>query len=248
MAKKVSVIMEDKIFAAILAGGIGTRMGNSNKPKQYFMLGDKPVLAHTLEKFALLPKFERIFILTPDIWKNQTLDIIEKYCPEFADRVEVLNGGETRNDTIQNACKHILENYENAENAIIVTHDAVRPFVTYRMIVQNIQAVIDFGACDTTVPASDTIVQSNDGKCISDIPLRDKLYQGQTPQSFRVGELSETLSSLNEEEGAICTDACKAYILRNKEVALVDGDVSNIKITYPADMLIARALLNKIES
>ena len=94
-----------------------------------------------------------------------------------------------------------------------------------------------------TVPATDTIVESLDGELISSIPNRSVLYQGQTPQSFNMRELRETLESLTPEESAILTDACKAFVLRGKKVALVRGDVSNIKITYPQDLRVAEAML-----
>lgn len=240
--------MDRKVFAAILAGGCGSRMGNSNKPKQYFMLGDKPIISHTIDKFALFDTFEKILVLTPDVWQNQTHDIIEKYSGALSNKIEVLQGGLSRNDTILNACNYIIDNYPDSRDAIIVTHDAVRPFINYRIIRQNIDAVIAHGACDTVIPASDTIVESRDGKSISKIPLRKNIYQGQTPQSFIVSELKDILTSLTQEERDLCTDACKAYLLRERSVAIVQGDVTNIKITYPTDMLLAKALLGEIET
>ena len=240
--------MNRKIFAAILAGGVGTRMGNQNKPKQYYILGDKPILAHTLDKFALFDQFEKLIVLVPAIWKNQTYDIVEKYCPAISSRVKVIEGGLTRNDTIINACNYIFESYGETKDSIIVTHDAVRPFVSYRIIAENIACAITSGACDTVIPASDTIVESTCGKSITDIPLRDNLYQGQTPQSFNLATLYETLTSLTEAEQSLCSDACKALLLRDKEVALVEGDPTNIKITYPSDMLLAQALIKDTSS
>ena len=215
-------------FAAILAGGSGVRMGNPNKPKQFFYLGDKPILVHTLEKFCAAGCFDGILVLTPATWIQQTKDIIAKHCPQYADAVNVIAGGAERNDTIMNAIR---------------THDAVRPFVSLRVIEDNIAAALAHGACDTVVPATDTIVESLDGELISSIPNRSVLYQGQTPQSFNMRELRETLESLTPEESAILTDACKAFVLRGKKVALVRGDVSNIKITYPQDMRVAEAML-----
>ena len=72
---------------------------------------------------------------------------------------------------------------------IIVTHDSVRPFVTLRIIEENIDAALKCGACDTVVPAVDTIVESQDGEMITSIPRRDHMYQGQTPQSFNMSLL-----------------------------------------------------------
>lgn len=230
-------------FAAILAGGSGVRMGNPNKPKQFFFLGDKPILVHTLEKFCASGCFDAVLVLTPATWVQQTKDIIARHCPQCVDAVNVIAGGAERNDTIMNAIRYFEEQYQVDDGAIIVTHDAVRPFVSLRIIEENIASALAHGACDTVVPATDTIVESLDGEAISAIPNRSTLYQGQTPQSFRMQTLKEVLLSLAPEEKAILTDACKAYVLRGKTVALVRGDVENMKITYPQDLRIAEALL-----
>lgn len=230
-------------FAAILAGGSGVRMGNPDKPKQFFFLGDKPILVHTLEKFCAAGCFDKVLVLTPATWVKQTRDIVAKHCPQYVDQVEVIAGGAERNDTIMNAIAHFEKECGADELSIIVTHDAVRPFVSLRIIEENVAAAREHGACDTVIPATDTIVESLDGATISAIPNRSALYQGQTPQSFNMAELKRTLESLTEEERSILTDACKAFVLRGKPVALVRGDVENMKITYPQDLRIAEALL-----
>lgn len=236
---------DEKVFAAILAGGSGKRMGNSEKPKQYLMLGSKPILAHTVEKFCASNAFEAVLVLCPKAWVQQTRDLLKKHCPEFISMVQVVAGGATRNDTVKQAVAYVEANYQVDQNTILVTHDAVRPFVSQRIIAENIQAVREHGACDTVIPATDTIVQSEDAQTISSIPDRSTLYQGQTPQSFRLLELKELINGLSVEEEMILTDACKIYVLRNKEVALVRGDVSNMKITYPQDMRVAASLIGE---
>ncbi len=230
-------------FAAILAGGSGVRMGNPDKPKQFFFLGDKPILVHTLEKFCAAGCFDKVLVLTPATWVKQTRDIIAKHCPQYVDQVEIIAGGAERNDTIMNAIRYFEKECGADESSIIVTHDAVRPFVSLRIIEENVAAARERGACDTVIPATDTIVESLDDATISAIPNRSALYQGQTPQSFNMAALKRTLESLTEEERAILTDACKAFVLRGKPVALVRGDVENMKITYPQDLRIAEALL-----
>ena len=152
-------------------------------------------------------------------------------------------GGAERNDTIMNAIAHIESTAGLAEDDIIVTHDAVRPFVSFRIIEDNIAAAREYGACDTVIPATDTIVHSSDGKLIADIPVRSEYYQGQTPQSFNALRLKALFDELAEEDRAILTDACKILVLKGEPVALVQGDVANMKLTYTNDMRIARAML-----
>lgn len=231
------------LVASILAGGSGVRMGNPDKPKQYYSLGDKPVLVHTIEKFCIYGQFDVVLVLCPATWLQQTKDILARYCPAYTDTIQVIAGGSTRTDTVLNAVAWIEERYSIDENSVIVTHDAVRPFVSLRIIDENVKAARRFGACDTVIPATDTIVVSEDASSILEVPDRRKLYQGQTPQSFKIGKLKSVLESLTESEKSVLTDACKAFVLRDEHVELVKGDVANFKITYPHDMRVAHAML-----
>lgn len=233
------------IFAAILAGGSGTRMGNPDKPKQFLMLGGKPILAHTVEKFCVSGGFDQVIVLCPEAWVQQTEDIIKHYVAAF-DNIVVRAGGAVRNETIMNAIGYIEQQGKLDEDTILVTHDAVRPFVTHRIIQENIDSAANTGACDTVVPATDTIVESTDGALISNIPNRSNYYQGQTPQSFNALKLKQLYNELSEEEKLVLTDACKIFTLKGEPVELVRGDVSNIKITYPHDMRVARAMMEDV--
>ncbi len=233
---------KNNIYGVILAGGKGTRMGNVEKPKQFMDLGDKPIIVHTIEKFVMNNKLDKILVLTPKQWIKHTQDLIRKYIP-VEDRIIVTCGGDTRNETIMNAISYIEENFGLDEETIIVTHDSVRPFVTHRIIEENIRYTKEYGACNTVVPATDTIVESDDGKCIDDIPDRSVMYQGQTPQSFHAMQLRDLYQSLTDEEKKILTDACKILVIKGEKVHLVEGEEFNIKITYPYDMRVAEALL-----
>ena len=229
------------IYAAILAGGIGSRMA-SEKPKQYINIGGKPIILHTIEKFCLCSEFEEILILCPKDWIEYTKGLIAKHISP-SDRIKVIEGGSTRNETIQNAISYIEASGKLDEDTVIVTHDAVRPFVTYRIIKDNIEAAVNYGACDTVVPATDTIVASEDGDVISAIPDRSKLYQGQTPQSFNALKLQKLYRSLTEDEKDILTDAAKIFVIKGEPVKLVKGETYNVKITYPYDLTVAEGLL-----
>ena len=231
-----------KVYGVVLAGGIGSRMGNAEKPKQFLEIGSRPAIIHTLEKFVLHPGFDEVLVLSPKAWVSYTRDIIRKYIPS-ASRIPVLEGGVTRNETIMNAIRYIEEQGDLDEDTIIVTHDSVRPFVTHRILEENILYARKYGACDTVIPASDTIVQALDNESISDIPDRKYMYQGQTPQSFHAKKLKETYESLTDQEKNILTDACKIMVLKGEHVHLVLGEVSNITITYPYDITVAQALL-----
>ena len=234
--------MKTNVFAVILAGGRGTRMGNVEKPKQFMEIGGKPLIAHTIEKFSVFPEFEQIIVLVPKQWKHHTSDIVKKYVVN-KENVVIIEGGSSRNETIMNAINYIEAQGALNDETIIVTHDSVRPFVTHRMIEENIQAAMACGACDTVIPATDTIVESKDHQNISCIPERSTMYLGQTPQSFKAKKLRDIYLNMTEEEKEILTDACKIMVLKGEQVRLVEGDVTNIKITYPSDIRMAESLL-----
>ncbi len=235
------------VFSVILAGGTGNRMGNTDKPKQFLTIKDKPIIIHTIEKFMSQPEFEKIIVLSPSMWIDHTKRIVSKYIGE-CDKIAVISGGETRNETIMNSIDYIEENYTLDDDTIIVTHDSVRPFLTHRIIKENIDAAKKYGACDTVIPATDTIVESIDSNVISDIPERKNMYQGQTPQSFKAKKLRDIYNSLTDDEKNILTDAAKILVMKGHDVHLVNGETYNIKITYPYDLKIARSLLEDEEN
>ncbi len=235
------------VFSVILAGGTGNRMGNTDKPKQFLTIKDKPIIIHTIEKFLAQPKFEKIIVLTPREWIDHTNRIISKYIGE-CDKIEVISGGDTRNETIMNSIDYIEKNFTLDDDTIIVTHDSVRPFVTHRIIEENIEAAQTFGACDTVIPATDTIVESTNSNVISSIPERKNMYQGQTPQSFKAKQLREIYNTLTDSERDILTDAAKILVMKGYDVKLVQGETYNIKITYPYDLKIAKSLLEEEEN
>ena len=155
----------------------------------------------------------------------------------------MIAGGVTRNDTIMNAIDYLDANYELDSKAALITHDSVRPFVTYRIIEDNIHAMEGYDMCDTVMPCTDTIVESIDGEIITNIPDRSHLYQGQTPQTFKIKKMQQVFDRLTEDEKSVLTDACKIFTMQGEPVKLVKGEPFNIKITYPSDLKIAHALL-----
>ena len=234
-------------YVGILAGGKGTRMGKTELPKQFLTLGSKPIIIHTIENFIISEDIDKIIIAVPFNWVSYTENIVNKYCPN--EKISIIKGGNSRNETVMEICKYIKENYKINNDDILVTHDAVRPFITQRIIKENIKYAKKYDAIDTVIPAYDTIVESKDNNIISDIPIRDKMYQGQTPQTFKIKELMETYDELTNEEKEILTDAAKIYVLKNKKVKLVMGETYNLKITTQYDLKLANLIIgNKVNN
>ena len=231
------------IYAGILAGGTGTRMGISNMPKQFLDLGNKPIIIHTIEKFLLEPEIEKIVVGVHEDWISHAEDLVEEYISTFKDKIIIVSGGVDRNTTIENIIKAIDDYKELTDEDIVITHDSVRPFITLRIIKDNIRLAKECDAVDTVVEAADTIVESTNGEYITNIPNRAHYYQGQTPQSFRCKDFLSLYNSLTSEEKQILTDACKIFVIKGKEVALAKGEYSNLKITTVTDLKIAKSML-----
>ena len=209
------------IYAGILAGGTGSRMGITDMPKQFLDLGGRPILIHTVEKFLLVHEIQKIVLgIHPD-WVTYTEDLVDKYLASYKDRILVVEGGSDRNSTIENIILAIDELQPLTDEDIIVTHDVV----------------------DTVVEATDTIVQSLDNTFITDIPERQYLYQGQTPQTFKMKDFLALYHDLSDQQKEVLTDACKIFVINGKKVALAKGEYSNIKITTITDLKIARGMI-----
>lgn len=234
------------VFAGILAGGVGSRMGNYTIPKQFLPFNDRPIIVHVIEKFLIHNEIDTVIVGINSEWYQNMLDIQKKHLSNFKNLI-IVKGGSDRNETI-NAIIHEARKHSQSDDDIIVTHDAVRPFVTLKMISDNIEAAKKYGVCDTVIPATDTIVYSENGEYITDIPVRSKIYQGQTPQSFKISLFEEVYKSMTSEELAVVTDACKMFLLKGYKIGLVDGHESNIKITYPYDYKVAQIMMEELKN
>ena len=139
------------IYAGILAGGTGTRMGIQDMPKQFLTLGQKPIIMHTVEKFLFVPEIDIVYVAVHPNWMTYFEDLLQKYVPTQKEKIRVVSGGKDRNDSIMNIIQDIQEKPGETKDDILITHDAVRPFVSYRMIQENIAAMKEFDVADTVV-------------------------------------------------------------------------------------------------
>ena len=231
-------------YGVILASGKGKRVkDNIDIPKQFREVNNIPIVVYTIRKFLDTCSFDYIFIAVSKEYVDFIKQIINKYFDDNeSKKIVVTIGGKERIDSIINVINEIEKVNVVGDDDVVVIHDAVRPFVTERIISDNIMALEESSAVDTVVAATDTIVESLDGKVISNIPNRAFMYQGQTPQSFNIEELINLYNSLTSEEKDILTDACKIFSIKGYKVAIVNGESYNIKITNITDLKIADAL------
>lgn len=230
------------IFGALLAGGIGQRLG-CGKPKQFLEIGDKPILVHSIEKFLEVDDIDKLIISSPEDYINKTKDLITEYFNDNP-KLVVIEGGKERSDTILNSIRWSLNNGAD-EDSIMVTHDAARIFVTPQLIKDSIKYAKEYGAASPVIPATDVIFKSTTPNRLESIPLRKFLYHSQTPQSFNINKYLKIYENLSQREKKLLDEAMILFNLRDESVYLFEGNSTNFKITRPFDIKLAETLLKE---
>ncbi|MDR2800324.1 MAG: 2-C-methyl-D-erythritol 4-phosphate cytidylyltransferase [Desulfovibrio sp.] len=229
-------------YGVILAGGSGSRLKSAAQPKQFIVLGGKALLTFSVETFLACPNIDRVIVAAPPDRLGQTRAVLEG---AGLGRAEVCAGGEARQDSLLLALRHIESVYGLEDWDMAVSHDAARPFVSARVIRENVRACAGCGAADTVIPATDTIVVSEDGATVGEIPPRETMYLSQTPQTFFIGRFLSICERLAPGRLGQVTDAARILCEGGVRVALVFGDLFNIKITTDFDLVLARHLLGE---
>ncbi len=227
-------------IALILAAGSGTRMGNTSKPKQFLTIYNTPLIVHTVQAFENHDDVEQIVIVT----NKEYIDEVKVYCKQYdLSKVKaVVEGGDARQKSVYNGIKY-LESHGVKDDDIILIHDSARPLVSQDIITRNIEACKEYGAVDTVITSSDTIIKSLDKEVISEIPTRSELFQGQTPQTFKFGIINKAHEHARETNDTKTTDDCYLVLKINYPVHLVEGSKFNFKITTFDDLTLLKALL-----
>lgn len=222
-----------KNIAIILASGKGSRY-NNDIPKQFVKIAGKTILEHTVEIFEKADDIDEIFIVITPEYRHFAEEILIKN--NYNKVSKILNGGETRKDS---SCIGINAVKENEANVII--HDCARPFLSQKIIKDCIKALEKYDAVDVAISSADTIIKVDENNIICDIPNRAELRRGQTPQCFKLSIIKKA-HELSKNDFNF-TDDCGLIVKYNLgEVYVVEGDVENIKITYPSDIFMADRL------
>jgi 2-C-methyl-D-erythritol 4-phosphate cytidylyltransferase len=224
--------MAEKNYAIILAGGAGERM-DSPTPKQFLKLAGLTVIEHTLQVFDSHPRIDDIFIVCNPKYRLLMEELLLRRPQKKVSRI--LSGGGSRMESSRAGVFAVPE-----DEAKVLLHDAVRPFVSARVISDCLDALDRFAAVDVAIAATDTIIEVNDVNCIASIPSRSLLRQGQTPQGFRAGVIKKAHRLAANERSISVTDDC-GLILRYGlgNIHVVQGENKNIKITHTEDLFLA---------
>ena len=220
-------------------------MKNAAMPKQFIRVLDKPIIIYTVEKFVKQKHIDRIYIgIKPD-WHGVMDQLLEEYGID-TQRVRVIDGGSDRNDTVMKIVAAVKTEFDIKKGDIIITHDAVRPFLTDTMIEENIIGALKYSACGTYLKCVDTVVSSHDGETVDGSLDRSKLYRAQTPQSFDITLLDEYYNRLDESRKSRLTDTCSIFTEAGHKIHIIPGDTVNIKITTDSDLIIAKLLATRV--
>jgi 2-C-methyl-D-erythritol 4-phosphate cytidylyltransferase len=220
-----------RVEALIVSAGKGHRFIEGKK-KQFHLLAEKPILAHTLDKFEACPLIHSILLVVGEEDMDYCLEeIIEKY--QYKKISQIVPGGKRRQDSVKNGIEFLSKDTE-----IVVIHDGVRPFVTKEMIEDSIRSAIRFGAVVLAMPVKETIKMAQpDGTVLKTLD-RESLWQIQTPQAFRVNVIKEAYHKATED-GFVGTDDASLVERLGVKVHILPGSYTNIKITTPEDLILA---------
>lgn len=237
--------MMAKNIAVIFAGGSGARMG-AGLPKQFLEIDGKPIIIHTLELFEENDSIDEIYVACKEDYIKKLQKLIRRFC--ITKVTDIVPGGKTGQDSIYNALSRAKKG--NGNRDIVLIHDGVRPCITSDLIDEVIRCVKENGSAVTCTPMYETPVVSEDGGFVDSVPPRNKLYTAQAPQSFYLGDILEAHEKVRKEnpgyEGIV--DSCSMMKMLGKDVAIVEGNRGNIKVTTPEDLYIFKAMIQYKET
>ncbi|MCR9940926.1 IspD/TarI family cytidylyltransferase [Vibrio owensii] len=230
--------------ALIFAGGVGTRMQNSTKPKQFLELYNKPVIIYTLEKFEENKNIDAIVVVCVEPWIDYLRKLLFKF--DIKKVKFVIPGGETGQESIFNGLCKIEEEFDH--KSVVLIHDGVRPLINDDIINRNIEAVKSHGSAITTCPPVETFVLVDSEDVVKDVHDRSLSRLAKAPQSFYLRDILKVHRQAREDSYTEAIDSCSLMTKYGYDVRLVSGISENIKITSPIDFFIFKAIIDTQEN
>jgi 2-C-methyl-D-erythritol 4-phosphate cytidylyltransferase len=213
----------------VLAGGIGRRIGRPF-PKQFLLLGGKPLLIHVLEKARAIPELEKIVITCPEAHLEETAQLLKNH--RMGPRFECILGGGTRQESVYKA----LQALDGLDSVVI--HEAVRPLVTaaeFRALIESPDENAMYG-----IPISFTVLRGHE--YVEGLLDREELVNVQLPQKFDRSKLLAAHEAARAAGTQFTEDASLFVEHTGEKVRILPGNERNVKITLPADIVMAEAL------
>lgn len=214
-------------IAIILSGGTGTRLG-SQIPKQYLEVEGRTIISYCLEVLDQCSQIDAIQIVADDSWH----DVIKR--TQMSKFRGFSKPGANRQLSIFNALEDVKQ-YAKEEDVVII-HDAARPCVTDKMIMDLVNACREHEGALPVLPMKDTVYMSEDGKVISSLLNRSQIFAGQAPEAFVFGKYYDANVRLLPEKILAINGSTEPAIMAGMDVAMIPGDENNFKITTVQDL------------
>ena len=219
--------MKDCIVIALF-GGKGERFGLS-KPKQFALLGEEPMLLVTLRAYDAIDCVREIVVVSEPNTLREAASLV--FDAEIEKVTSVIAGGPRRQDSARNALEDLRERGIKDEDIVLIV-DGDRPCVQERFVRECVDAVEPGVGAVTAIPSTDSLLLG-EGSFVGSYLDRNQVYRVQTPQGFCFGDIYEAHATLKDED---FTDDASMLIRLGKEVRIIQGSPSNIKITTPEDI------------
>lgn len=219
--------MSKRADAVIVAAGSGTRSG-LNMPKQFYMLGEKPVLAHTIEAFLGVDDINTVAVVLPEENFDYHKAFMERFCNH--ESVIYISGGSTRLLSVFNGLSAL---YGIGAAETVCIHDGVRPFVTAKIITDSVDCAEKHVAALTAIPITDTVKQVKDG-IVEKTLDRSVLFAAQTPQTFNFDAIFTAYQKAINDNMSF-TDDCAVAEYSGISITITPGSTKNVKLTVPED-------------
>ena len=226
-------------IALLLSGGTGLRLG-ADIPKQYIEAGGKPIISYCIESLSVHEGIDGIQIVADRQWH----DAIRGWIADV-DMKGKFRGfsqpGENRQLSIFNGLESI-RTYAADEDVVFV-HDAARPLLSQQMITDCLGAIEGYDGVIPVLPMKDTVYESRDGRTISRLLERSRIYAGQAPELFRIGRYYEANKRLLPERILMINGSTEPAVMAGMRMAMIAGDENNFKITTKADLERFRSII-----
>ena len=225
-------MLKRKNVGVILAGGMGERF-NANTPKQFTKIAGKTVIEHTIDAFEKSSVIDEIAVVINDAYMMKIEEMLVNN--KWSKVKKILNGGHERYQSSLSA----IRAYTDQKNINIIFHDAVRPLLSQRVLYDIDLALNRYDAVDVAISATDTIIKTDTTNSIIDeVPDRSMLYQGQTPQAFKLEVIERAYELALQDPDFKTTDDCGVVVryLPDVPVYIVEGERQNIKLTHIEDL------------
>ena len=225
-------------IAMIIAGGVGSRMGNVI-PKQFLPVNNQPVIVYTMEEFQYHPLVDVICVVCLSGWADTVWSCKNEY--GLSKLQHVITGGNNGQQSIEKGLFALETLYPR--DSLVLMHEAVRPLVTEEIITDCIATAEKYGSATVAVPSPDVVMRTENGICSSEEVPRDYLRKTQVPQAFSIGNGCGLYREAKQKGISNSATTCTLMASLGKTVFFSKGSSLNFKLTTPEDLELFKAIL-----